>query len=319
MHGLSSIRVPVYTGAMNRSVLLRAQVTAFVSGALLCLIFSSQLHADEEIAPSLSAKPRWEIGVAGGYFSGFDYPASNDPNRRAIALPYFIYRTPIFRVGDGGVRAVAIKRPKWNLDLSISGSLNASSEGNQARVGMPDLDFLFEIGPQLKARVFDKELSDGGRLQLTFTTELRAVFATDFKGIDGEGFVAEAGLGLVRRGYLNDRLTLVGLVDVTFATEELHDYFYQVTPEFVTPDRPLHDARGGYLGTSAFVGLGFRASKRLRFFLGGVAGFYGGAANDNSALHETNESFGYVLGVSWTLAVSKEMIDVSDIELSRSE
>ena len=69
--------------------------------------------------PSFTRKPRWELGVGGGVFSGFDYPASDDPNRRAIALPFFIYRSPVFRVGGGGLRAVAIERPRVRLDLSI--------------------------------------------------------------------------------------------------------------------------------------------------------------------------------------------------------
>lgn len=288
---------------------------------LLALCICSQLHAEDQVqdAQALGQKPRWEFGVAGAYISGYDYPASNDPNRRAIALPYFIYRTPIFRLGDGGIRAVAIERPTLSLDLSISGSLNASSEGNRARAGMPDLDFLFEIGPQLKARLFDRTLPDGGRIQATFAAELRGVLATDFKGVEGQGVVVEAGVGVVRRGYLDERLALVGLLDVTYASEELQDYFYEVAPEYVTASRPLHDARGGYLGTSAFVGLGYRLGKRVRVFLGGVGGFYGGAANDDSPLHETTESFGYVLGFSWTLATSDKMIDVADIEVSRSE
>ena len=296
-------------------------MSRFLKFTVIVMSLSAQLHAEDKVqdAEALGQKPRWEFGVAGAHISGYDYPASNDPNRRSIALPYFIYRTPVFRIGDGGIRAVAIERPALSLDLSISGSLNASSEGNRARAGMPDLDFLFEIGPQLKVRLFDRTLEGGGRIQATFATELRAVLATDFKGIEGQGVVMEAGVGLVRRGYLNKRLALIGLFDVTFASEELQDYFYEVAPEYVTASRPLHDARGGYLGTSAFVGVGFRVNKRVRLFLGGVGGLYGGAANDDSPLHETRESFGYVLGFGWTLATSDKMIDVADIEVSRSE
>jgi len=291
---------------------------------LVFMLFVSQAYAEEidpgeRPEPVLSEKPRWEVGFAGAFISGYDYPASNDPNKRLIGLPYFIYRTPVFRIGDGGIRAVAIERPKLSLDLSISGSLNASSEGNRARDGMPDLDFLFEIGPQLKLQLLDKELPEGGQLQATFAAELRAVLATDFRGIEGQGVVAEAGIGVVRRGYLDDRIALVGLVDITFASEELQDYFYEVAPEYVTAERPLHDARGGYLGASAFLGVGVKASKRVNVFLGGVGGFYAGAANEGSTLHESRESLGYVVGFSWTLATSKHKINVADIEVSRSE
>jgi len=47
-------------------------------------------------------KPRWELGIGAGFFSGYDYPASNKSNQRAIAVPFFIYRSPALRLGDGG-------------------------------------------------------------------------------------------------------------------------------------------------------------------------------------------------------------------------
>ena len=49
-----------------------------------------------------TGKPRWEVGVGGGYLESFDYPGSSDPNRRSIALPFAIYRGPVLRLGDGG-------------------------------------------------------------------------------------------------------------------------------------------------------------------------------------------------------------------------
>ncbi len=60
----------------------------------------------------LDSKPRWELGVGGGYFEGFDYPASRDPNRAAIVLPYLVFRSAIFRVGGGGVNAIAVENPR---------------------------------------------------------------------------------------------------------------------------------------------------------------------------------------------------------------
>ncbi|NND92771.1 MAG: hypothetical protein HKN42_18090, partial [Granulosicoccus sp.] len=198
---------------------------------------------------SLQRRPVWEVGVGGGYFSGFDYPASSDSNQRFVALPFFIYRTPKFRFGDGGVRAVAIERPTIKLDLSVGGSLNASSEGNSAREGMPNLDFLFEIGPQLEISLFERAMPSGGRVLLRFTSEVRAVLATDFGYVAHRGFVAEAGLGINYRNVRRSGIDLLSAVDVTFADERLQDYFYQVDPAYVNEQRPLYDASGGYLET----------------------------------------------------------------------
>ena len=260
--------------------------------------------------PSFTTRPRWEFGIGGGYFSGHDYPASDDPNERSLALPFFIYRSPVFRVGGGGVRAVAIERPKVRLDLSIGGSLNASSEDNGSRAGMPDLDFLLELGPQLEVSLIDRPAGSGGRLQLGFATELRAVVATDFRGVEARGFVAEAGFDVARRRVLGSRLDLLAGIDVTFADERLQDYFYEVDPEFATPARAAYDARGGYLGAEVTAGVAVRVLSNLRVFVGAQSGLYAGAANEDSPLFETTSSTGAAVGVVWTIAKSRRTIDV---------
>ena len=259
--------------------------------------------------PSFTRRPRWELGVGGGAFAGHDYPASDDPNRRTLALPFFIYRSPVFRVGGGGVRAVAIERPRVRLDLSIGGSLNARSEGNGTREGMPDLDFLLELGPQVEVSLIDRARGEG-RLQVEFAAELRAVAATDFSGVGAEGFVAEVGVDTALRRVGGSGVDLLAGLSSTFADERLQDYFYEVEPRFETPARPAHDARAGYLGTELFLGAAIRPLPDVRVFLGVQSGLYGGAANEDSPLFETTGNTGFALGVVWTIAKSRRLIDV---------
>ena len=68
---------------------------------------------------ALISKPVWELGVGAAFFSGHDYPASDDPNDTALALPFFVYRSERVRVQGGGVGAVAIERPRFKLDVSL--------------------------------------------------------------------------------------------------------------------------------------------------------------------------------------------------------
>jgi len=264
--------------------------------------------------PSFTRRPRWEFGVGGGYVAGQDYPASSDPNSRSLALPFFIYRSAVFRVGGGGVRAVAIERPRVRLDLSVGGSLSASSEDNGSRAGMPDLDFLFELGPQLEVSLIDRPAGSGGRLQVEFATKLRAVVSTDFRGVRAQGFVAEAGVDVARRRVLGSRLDLVAGFDVTFADERLQDYFYEVDPAFATPARAAHDARAGYLGSELSLGVAIRARRDVRVFAGARTGLYAGAANEDSPLFETTSSTGVALGIVWTIARSERLIDVIEVD-----
>lgn len=298
--------------------------TALVPVLALCLalapVVPRAVRADEsgaELAetagagPSFTVRPRWELGVGGGYFAGNDYPASDDPNRRSLALPFFIYRGPVVRVGGGGVRARAIEQPRLRLDLSLGGSLSASAEADGPRAGMPDLDYLFEFGPQLELSLIDRPVAGGGRLQLEASAEFRAVAATDFAdALRAEGFVAELGASLARRRVAGSDFDLFVGLDATFADERLQDYLYEVAPRFATPSRTAFDARGGYLGTELFIGAAWRPTSRLRVYAGLQSGLYAGAANADSPLFETTRGDGAALGFAWTLARSEGTIEV---------
>jgi len=263
--------------------------------------------------PSFIQRPQWEFGIGAAYFSGFDYPASNDENERSIALPFFIYRSPLLRFGGGGIRAVAIERPRVKLDLSVGGSLNASSEGNSVREGMPNLDFLFELGPQLEVRLFDRTLDSGSRWRGKFTSELRAVFSTDFSNLDARGAVAEFGVGFSLSNIAGSRVSLFTGMDVKFASERLQDYFYEVDAEFVTTQRSEFDAQAGYLETSIGAAIATSITPRVRVFMAVSQGLFDGAANQDSPLFETTEQTGFALGVVWTIKKSKTMIDVIEM------
>ncbi|MGQ7845545.1 MipA/OmpV family protein [Granulosicoccus sp. 3-233] len=266
-----------------------------------------------ETASTVQRRPVWEFGIGGGYFSGFDYPASSDSNRRGIALPFFVYRGPQWRFGGGGIRAVAIEQPRIKLDLSMGGSLNANSQGNSAREGMPDLDFLFEIGPQLEVGLLDRTMPSGGRVQLRFSAELRAVMSTDFRRMDGRGVVLEAGFGVNYRNFRQSGIDLLAALQSTYASERLQDYFYEVAPVHATEARPRFDAQGGYLESGLFAGIGLTPHRNLRLFMGVFSGWFDGARNEDSPLFETETSTGFAVGLVWTLKKSRRMVDVVEL------
>ena len=269
-----------------------------------------------ELALGVKSRPRWEFGVGVGHIRGFDYPASRDNNRRTIALPFFVYRTRSIRFGGGGIRAVAIENPRIKLDLSVGGSLNANSSGDGVREGMPDLDFLFEIGPQLEVRLRDEVIDGNSRLQSRFTSEIRAVFVTDFSEVGQQGWVAEAGFDINLRNVKGTGIDMGAAIDFTYANEKLQDYFYEVPAEFETPTRSEFDAKGGFLESKVSIGVGFRPRSNVAVFMGAFSGLYSGAANEESPLFETTSQTGFAIGVVWTIAKSRTMVDV--VELGRN-
>ena len=201
---------------------------------LLTLLSPIAVAAAPQDDFKLVEKPRFEAGIGLGYFQGYDYPGSDDPNTAGLVLPFFIYRSEVFRFFDGGgVGAVAIEEPRVKLELSLGGALNAESEGNNAREGLPDLDLLLELGPQLTVRLLDRALSGGGRVRLSWDSKVRAVVSTDFKSIEATGFVFASGFSFKRESLLSDKVDFISNLDVTFADKRFNDYLYTVDPQCI--------------------------------------------------------------------------------------
>ncbi len=297
---------------LTLSSALQAQTEA---GAETEFQTQAQAQSEEPEKTGLQGRPKWEFGVGGGYFDGFDYPGSIDSNRRALALPFFIYRSERFRFGGGGLSAVAIEEPRLKLDWSVAASLNATNDPGGARAGMPDIDFLIEIGPRLIFRALDVESGSGRSYRIDWSTKLRGVVSTDFGSVTDRGFVFESSLtGRIGNVTGNNRITLVGALSARAASERLNDYFYEVRQEFVTPEREAFDARAGLIDIRATAGVGFRLPYRVRLFVAATTGFYDNAANRDSPVHQAKRSTSMAVGVVWTIFQSKTRVGVLEVD-----
>lgn len=254
--------------------------------------------------------PVWEVGVAAFALSGQDYPASDRANDRVLAAPFGIYRGERFRLGEGGLQAIAVENPRYRFDLSVSGSLDANSEGNPLREGMPDLDFLFEIGPQLIVTLDRRRLADQSEAVTDLSIQLRGAFSTDFGYVDALGPVASISLEYDRDDMLDGRFGLGVELNAVFTDEKMQDLFYQVDPEFVTANRAQYDARSGYLGSDITFSGGYHVTPDFSVFAGVSFNSFAGAANEDSPLFETDSTVNSWLGVVWTLRKSKSSITV---------
>ena len=276
---------------------------------LLLVLTSIQVIAQQEVALEDDMRPVWEAGVLAAVFSSPEYPGAGQSQSNVIAAPYFIYRGETIRIGDGSIaRAVAIDKSWYELDLSLAGSFNANSEGNEARVGMPDLDFIFELGPQLKLKLSKFEFEQHGKAELLLNLQARAVFSTDFSSIHKRGYVFQPVLSYRQRGWLSEKTALSVSLSPTWASEKLHDYFYQVDSAFVTEQRSAYDADSGYLGTDLSVGLSFNATEDIRIFTFARASLHSGSANEDSPLFIDKSTYSYGLGMVWRLWESEEKV-----------
>jgi outer membrane scaffolding protein for murein synthesis (MipA/OmpV family) len=265
----------------------------FPTALALCLLAAA---AQAEEAPR--EKPLWELGVAAGGAWLPDYPAAGQNHFNAIGLPYIVYRGDFFRSDEKGLlRGRFVKSRDFELDVSLSGSFSADSSNNDARRGMPDLDYLVELGPRIQWTV----ARAAKWAKLDFELPVRAVFSTDLKSVDYRGFLAQPELAYQHDNFLESGLALKLGVSASFADVNLQDYFYRVEPQFATPTRPAYEADAGYLGSRLQLVLTKALGPALRVFAAGRVDFHQGAANEDSPLFREDVTYGAGLGVVWSI------------------
>ncbi len=248
----------------------------------------------------------WEVGLAGGVGSFANYPASDDYRVRAIPLPYFIYRGTFLRADDEGTRLRAKFTPSVELEFSGGGALSSNSNSGGPRAGMPNLDYLLELGPSLK--IIAAKPSPSSRL--IFDVPVRAVISSNFYSrVDWRGVVFAPDVGIENNKILGTQWGGRVGVGAEFATARTQQYFYQVDTQYALPDRPAYNAHGGYLGSNIEVAVYRPLTPHFRIYAYGRFDLYNGARNEDSPLFKSDTGFGAILGFAWSIWQSKEMAD----------
>jgi len=249
-------------------------------------------NAAVQAAADDQAGPRFEAGLAAGGGRVADYPGSDRSRVRGLVAPVFIYRGKVLRVDAGGIRGRFFSSHDWTVDLTATGAFNAKS--NDARRGMPALDYLFGIGPQL---VYTGWQHGGSGPSLHLKS--RAMFSTNFRHVDAHGFTLDPELRWRLPLGGASRCALTWFVQPTWASRELQRYFYEVSNAQATADRPAYTARAGYLGTEFGATLSGRLDHGLSWFATGRAMSLSGAANEASPLFKSRLNTSIGAGVMW--------------------
>ncbi len=251
-------------------------------------------------------KALFEIGIAGGVGWIPDYPAAAQNHVQGLALPYVVYRGQVLQSDETGVRGKLYRSRTIEFNISLGGALRASSRENRAREGMPDLDYLGEIGPSLRIHAYRDPKAGSIDIELP----VRSAFSTDFSRIDYRGFVfaPELSYTLPNLGFRDSRWrTSIGPI---FATSRLMDYFYQVDQPYIRSDRPAFNAQGGYLGTRLQSSYKVPITGRLSVFAAGRIETFAGATNQDSPLFKRNVNFSIGAGLTFSLYRSDARSDV---------
>ena len=276
--------------------------------AVFAFLLGVEAQAQDTYPNGAPIKPLWELGVGALGIYSPDYPAADKNSLHGLVLPYVIYRGDLLRLGEDSIaKGVFIDNDYTELNVSLAASFNANSNDNNVRRGMPNLDYLFEIGPQLKIKLGKLY---GGKTELQLP--VRAVFSSDFSRVDHRGYLFNPRFFYERYNMFNSGIDIDGSVGSSFATKKMHQYFYQVEPQFVTATRPAYEADGGYLGSKISFGLSYAITNLVRAYVGGQVGYYGGAENEDSPLFRQKVNSSVYVGFTWSIFQSDTRVISSE-------
>jgi outer membrane protein len=266
------------------------------------------VSGDEAIETAVNEpRPLWEVGLAAGGGTYANYPASSDYRFIALPLPYFIYRGGLLRSDANGPRLHA---QSANIEWELSGTAEiASSSQSGARKGMPRLDNLLEGGPKARVTIFRPSTDSRWFVDLP----LRAAITTNFSSrLDSRGVTFSPSIVYEDKSIIGSRWGGRLSLGATTTTSGLQRYWYQVDPQFVTPERPAYQAHSGYLGSTLSLTV-FRAiTPHLNIILSGDLNSYEGAANQDSPLFKDKTGYSLFGGFAWSIWQSERREHGSD-------
>lgn len=293
---------------------LRSHTLAALIGVLTLLPLAAraaELGVGPSTKPSATEReqlPLWELGVAAAAVTVPDYPGADRNRVRALPLPYAIYRGRTLRADDDGVRSRYRFSPTAEIDLSFGGALPADSKGNAAREGMPNLDLLLELGPQLILVLAEPLPGATWRLALP----VRAVASTDFSSFDARGFRFAPELTYAQERVGGSPWTSSFTIGSSIATKSLTRYFYEVQPPFARVDRPAYEAKAGLVESSLTATVSRLFFDRLTVFTFGQLSSLTGSANADSPLLRDKLNFTVGAGFTYSLLRSPQTVSAQD-------
>lgn len=241
------------------------------------------------LAGEPSDGPLWELAV-GGYGSyNPEYLGSSLSSANLIVLPFPIYHGKFLRVGEDTGRPIwaqLFEHNRFRLNIDTEFSFGSKSMDIPLRQGMPDLDPIFEVGPELEFRLSDYPV-DNGNIFLALQARPAFTLSGISPGWQGAAFSPE--LRFVRN-FDRPGHRFKMHITPTFGTSEYAQYLYSVDQAYATADRPAYNGKSGYLGTTVGVSINYPLTDKLDIYLGARYRFLNNASNESSPLFEDNSN-----------------------------
>jgi len=265
-----------------------------ISGVIIILLGLASLPKSAAGESGSLGLPLWELGIGAAAYNQANYPGSDVRSTTGFPFPYVIYRGDWLRI-DHSLQGILYETRVAKIDLSAGATSLVDSNESGARAGMPDLDPTFEVGPALSLLLTDPVRADSIWGRVAVRTAV-SVDTSDWHFAQ-QGWTLDTSLRY-QRPLIGETLKLSAEIGASFADADYLGYFYDVPPEFATPERPVFSSGSGYAG--ARLGLGLSGVHgRWRWSLYGAYMNFAGAAFEGSPLLDSEHDFSVGATIGW--------------------
>lgn len=200
---------------------------------------------------------RWGVGLAGASYP--HYPGADQDDQLVLPIPYLEYYGTYFQIDNDGLAAHLFRNDRVALDVSVNGALPVDSEDNRARSGMPDLEFMGEIGPSVQLT-----LARGATWQARFDLPVRVNLDLGGDVLRDRGATIDPRFHIERNWQaLGGEVTAEIDLGALYGDRRYHDVFYAVAPAYETASRAAYTPAGGLLAYRASTTVEFRRGPYL--------------------------------------------------------
>ena len=252
------------------------------------------------------ASALWEFRLAAFGRYAPVYPGADESDLTVLPIPIPVYRGSFLSFGenlDQVARGDIVDTRRIQLGIDLDFTFGEDSADIAVRRGMPDLDFMFEVGPELEIKLDDREPEQG---ELFLALQLRAGVSLDGLDPSSRGFVYGPQLEYRRDQVFGGDNLLSLRFKPTWASEKYMDYYYEVDPLFATFGRSAYDAESGYLGSKLTAALTRQINDKLVLGISVSYWLHNGAENDLSPLFRSDSGASIQAALVWTLAESEK-------------
>lgn len=275
----------------------RIVACGLAAGLFTCAVSTST----EAQPPEL---PRWEAGISLVSLYAPDYRGADQMRGFVFPLPYLIYRGEWLRADRDGVRAEFLQYEDIQFNFSASFGLPADSDHSDARRGMPDINWVLEIGPAMNVNL---ARWSGGQTELDLRLPVRAAVALDNEPVYVGAVFAPNLLATFRNVRWAEGAQLRVSTGPLWATGEYHRFYYGIEPAFATDTRTAYRPEGGYSGWNfSASAVKFVGNWRL-FGLAGVS-LLNGAVFEDSPLLRKRANWSVGAGVAYVFFQATETV-----------